>query len=446
MNQTLIILVRLMKKSNKKNKNLNYSKMKKQILIAGLLLVTALTFGQKKEIKSAQKAIKSGNFSEAIATLSSVESLVSSSELSIKEQYYLVLGQAYLGDAGNNFEKLNAAADSFEKVTSLNKNTKYASDVENGLQETTNALITSAQLDQKSNNYLEGSKKTYRGYTLSKKDTVFLYYAALFATEGKDYDNSIKYYEELIDLGYTGIKEEFYATKKGTKEEDKFNTKEERDLLVRKGEYVIPRSSFSKSKKADILKTMTTIYIIKGENEKAASLMKEARKEAPNDVSLMHAEAEMYYKGGDMVSYKKVISEIIEKDPNNADLYYNLGVASNKNGEKEAALEYYSKAIELNPDYAEALINIAQLILDGEAPIIEEMNALGTSNADYEKYDLLKEKKNELYREAVPYLEAASRLRPDSMDIVRTLKGIYGLLGMEDKEKTMKAKLDSNGG
>lgn len=418
--------------------------MKKQILIAGLLLVTAFTFGQKKEIKTAEKAIKSGNFSEAIATLTSIESLVSNAETSIKEQYYLVLGQAYLGDAGNNFDKLNAAADSFEKVTSLNKNSKYASDVEIGLQETTNALIMSAQLDQKSNNYIEGSKKTYRSYTLSKKDTIFLYYAALFATEGKDYDSSIKYYEELIELGYTGIKEEFYATKKGTNEEDKFNTKEERDEFVRKGEYVIPRSSFSNSKKADILKTMTTIYIIKGENEKAASLMKEARKEAPDDIGLMHAEAEMYYKSGDMVNYKEVISDIIKKDPNNPDLYYNLGVASNKNGEKEEALEYYTKAIELNPEYTEALINKAQIILDGEAPIIEEMNALGNSNADYEKYDLLKEKKNDLYREALPYLESASKLRPESMDIVRTLKGIYGLLGMDVKEKAMNAILDSN--
>ena len=42
--------------------------MKKQILIAGFLMASAITFGQKKEIKIAQKAIKSGNFSEAIST------------------------------------------------------------------------------------------------------------------------------------------------------------------------------------------------------------------------------------------------------------------------------------------------------------------------------------------------------------------------------------------
>jgi tetratricopeptide (TPR) repeat protein len=422
--------------------------MKKQFLIAGLLLVSAITFGQKKEIKTAQKAVNSGKFSEAMSTLKGVEGLVSNAESSVKEQYYLVKGQAYLGDANNNYEKLDAAASSFEKVLSLNKNSKYASEAQIGLQETTNALLTSAQLDQKSQKFVDGSKKIYRGYTLSKKDTIYLYYAASLAKDGKDYISSIKYYEELIDLGYTGIKEEFYATKKGTKEESKFNSKEERDLVLRKGEYVIPRSKFSKSKKGAILKNMIYIYLNNGENEKAAQLIKNARAESPNDKNLMYTEAEMYYNSGDMVNYKKIINELIKKDPNNPDLYYNLGVASSKNGEKKEALSYYTKAIELNPDYTEALINKAQLILDGESAIVEEMNKLADSNnsADWDKYDELKIEKNNVYKEALPYLESASRLRPDSMDIVRTLKGIYSQLGMDDKDKAMKAILEKNQG
>ena len=145
-----------------------------------------------------------------------------------------------------------------------------------------------------------------------------------------------------------------------------------------------------------------------------------------------------------MTNYKKIINELIKSDPNNPDLYYNLGVASARNGEKKEAMEYYSKAIELNPDYAEALINKAQLILDGERTIIDEMNSLGTSNADYDRYDVLKEEKNKLYSDALPYLESASRLRPESMDIVKTLKGIYGLLSMDAKEKEMGLILEQN--
>ena len=418
--------------------------MKKQILIAGLLMVSAITFGQKKEIKSAQKAIKSGEFTEAIATLNGVEGLIPNADSNLQELYYLVKAEAYIGGAGNDYEKMDIAAEAYEKVLSLNKKSKYAVEAKLGLQEMINILLMSAQLDQTSKEYLKGSKKIYRGYRLSKKDTIYLYYAASLAKDGQAYDDAIKYYEELIDVSYTGVKEEFYATKKGTKEESKFESVEERNLALKKGEYIIPRSKFSKSKKGTILKNMTFIYINNGENEKATLLMKKAREESPDDVSLMYAQAEMYYKSGDMINYKKIINEVIINDPTNPDLYYNLGVASTKNNEKEEALIYYTKAIELNPDCIEALINKAQLILDGESAIVEEMNALGTSNSDYDKYDLLKIKKNDIYREALPYLESASRVRPESMDIVITLKGIYGMLGMDEEENAMKAIIENN--
>ena len=418
--------------------------MKKQILIAGLLIVSAITFGQKKEIKSAQKYIKSGEFTEAIATLKGVEGLIPNADSNLQELYYLVKAEAYIGGAGNDYEKMDIAADAYEKVLSLNKKSKYAVEAKLGLQEMINILLMSAQLDQTSKEYLKGSKKIYRGYRLSKKDTIYLYYAASLAKDGQDYNAAINYYEELIDLGYTGIKEEFYATKKGTKEETKFGTKEERNIALKKGEYIIPRSTFTKSKKGGILSNMTFIYINEGETEKATLLMKKAREESPDDINLMYAEAKMYYESGDMINYKKIINEVIINDPNNPDLYYNLGVASAKNDEKEEALIYYTKAIELNPDYIEALINKAQLILDGESAIVEEMNALGTSNSDYDKYDLLKIKKNDIYREALPYLESASRLRPESMDIVITLKGIYGMLGMDEEENAMKAIIENN--
>jgi tetratricopeptide (TPR) repeat protein len=417
--------------------------MKKQLIVIGLLLVSATTFAQKKEIKTAQKSIKSGNFTEAITTLASIEGLVDKADSSIKEQYSLILAQAYLGAANNDFEKLNLAANLFEKVL-LNKSSKYAADANKGLEETNIALRNSAALDQKSKNYLEGSKKIYRSYKINNKDTLNLYFAAILAQMAKDYNTSIIHYEELMSIGYTGITEEFYATKKDTKEETKFPSKVNRDFNIKSGEFFMPKNKYTKSKKGEILKNMILIYLEKGEKEKAKGLFKMAKIELPNDKDLMIREAEMYYLSDDMMSYKIIINKLIKSDPNNSELYFNLGVASNKNSEKEKAMEYYSMAIELNPDYAEALINKAQLILDGERTIIDEMNSLGTSNADYDRYDVLKEQKNKLYLEALPYLESASRLRPESMDIVKTLKGIYGLLGMDTKEKEMRIILDQN--
>ena len=417
--------------------------MKKQILIAGLLMISAITFGQKKEIKTAEKAIKAGNFSEAMSVLKSAESLISNADSNLKEHYYYAKGKAYLGGAEDNFENLNIAGDSFDKVLSLNPNSKYKKDVENGIQELRAALINSAIVDQKTKKNEEASNKLYRAYKINKEDTSILYYAAGNAVNAKNYNKALEYYQELIDLGYTGIKKEYYATNKESNEPKKFASKEKRNEGLKGGEYILPKDKNSESSRGDILRNMTLMYVSTGDTEKAKALMIKARQENPDDIALMKAEAEMYYKAGDMAAYKKIINEVISKDPNNPELYYNLGVASSKNGEKEEAIKYYTKALELNPDYAEALINKSQLILNKEGAIVEEMNALGTSTADYNRYDELKIVKDNLYKEVIPYLEKASELRPKNMELLRTLKNIYSNLGMDDKSKAIKAKISS---
>ena len=216
-------------------------------------------------------------------------------------------------------------------------------------------------------------------------------------------------------------------------------------MVCKSGDFINPVDKTTDSKRGDILRNMTLIYVSTDNSEKAKELIKKARKENPDDIALMRAEAEMYYNAGDMVGYKKIINEVISKDPNNPELYYNLGVASKKNNEVEAAMKFYDKAIELKPDYVEAIINKADLILSKEGEIIEEMNSLGTSNADYDRYDELKEAKNDIYMEALPYLEKASELRNTDADLIRTLKNIYSLLALDDKAKMMKTRLEELG-
>ena len=167
--------------------------MKKQILIVGLLMISALTFGQKKEIKTAQKEIKNGNFSEAISTLKGAEVLISNADSSVKEQYYLVIGQAYLGGAGNDYNKMNSAADAFEKVIKLNKNGKYSADAEIGLSQISDALINSAILDQNAKNNKIAAKKLYRSYNIKKQDS------SLKDNQISDLENKVRMLENKIN-------------------------------------------------------------------------------------------------------------------------------------------------------------------------------------------------------------------------------------------------------
>ena len=405
-------------------------------------MISALTFGQKKEIRSAEKAIKSGNFSEAISVLEQADGLIANADKTIKSQYYLAKGDAYLGDAGDSVDKLKIAADSFLKAKEVDPNGKYTAELENRMNDLRTAIVNSAMKDQESKNYVSASEKLYTGYRINKIDTSFLYYAANNALNGKNVETALDYYKMLLDVGYTGIVKEYYATNKETNLVKKFDTKDGRDIGLKNGPYINPIDKNSDSKTAEILKNMTFLYNSKGETDKVAELITQARKENPNDIELMKTEAFIYYKSGDMEKFKAIINEVIDRDPDNPELYFNLGVASNKNGEMEAAMGYYTKALELNPDYAEALINKAQLILDKDNGMIEEMNALGTSTADYNRYDELQEDRINMFKEALPYLEKASNLRKDNIQLMRTLKNIYSQLGMDDKAKEMRTRLE----
>jgi tetratricopeptide (TPR) repeat protein len=139
--------------------------------------------------------------------------------------------------------------------------------------------------------------------------------------------------------------------------------------------------------------------------------------------------------------FQELMSEAIAQDPNNANLYYNLAVVTSDLGEKEAARKYYEKAIEIDANYENAYLNLVALILEGEEKIVEEMNSLGTSAADNAKYDKLKTKREEIYKECVPILKSLIEISKN-VDAIKTLMNIYGTLGDTEGFKEMKALLN----
>ena len=415
--------------------------MKTRILITGLAFVSAISFGQKKEIKKAEKAIRSNEYSEALTSLAEAEALLGSADNETKAQFYAVKGEALLGAAGSDDAKLKASAEAF--TTALSMDSKLESQLAPQLQNLRAALINGAIKNQNAQQYKQATEKLYASYMVTKKDTSDLYFAAGNAVNGKDYDTALKYYQMLLDLNYTGAVKEYVATNKETGEVESFDNENLRNIAVKTGEFIKPEAKVAESRKGEILRNMTLIYLENGDNAKATDLMKAARAESPNDVYLMRADADMSYKMGDVARYNELMNKIVASDPDNPEIYFNLGVGSGEIGNNEKAVEYYKKALELKPDYEAALINLSVVKLSGEDKLVEQMNALGNSPADNKKYDELKEQRKQIYTETVPYLTKALELNPNNSEVIRTLMNIYGQLGEDAKYKEMKAKLDA---
>ena len=215
-----------------------------------------------------------------------------------------------------------------------------------------------------------------------------------------------------------------------------------RDISVKAGTHDNSRNVKSESKVGEIAKNVALIYIEQGKTDEAIAAIEKAKKSNPNDLNLILSEANVYYKMGDHDKYKVLIKKALELDPNNVDLVFNLGVFAAQENQFEEAKGYYNKAIEMDSGYKNAYMNMAALILDQEQVIIDEMNNLGTSAADNKKYDELKEKRQQLYKDAVPYLRSVLDLDQSDVGAARTLMNIYSALDDMPNFKAMKAKVE----
>jgi len=416
--------------------------MKKQIIIGLALLVNLFVFAQKDEIKAAEKAIKNGNYADAKAAIVSAEGLIGSADDKTKAKFYLLKGQAlYANGIGSNAD-IDAAIESLNMVETVEgSNGKYSGDVAELKQAMLSNFLTKGQSDLEEKQYVKSSVNFEKAYKMSPKDTLYLYYAASTAVSGQDYDKALEYYNELKDMKFKGNVMLYTAVNKETNEEDSFDSKSLRDISVKAGTHIKPEDKRAESKSAEIAKNIALIYIAKGENEKAAKAMKDARQENPDDLNLLISEANIMLKLDKRDEFKRLMEEATVKDPNNAELQYNLGVIAAEGSDNESAIKYYKRAIELDPNYADAHNNMAVIILDKDQQIVEKMNALGTSAADNKKYDEYKLQRLDVYKEALPHLESAFKLKPN-VYTARTLANIYSALDETAKYKEMKAKVE----
>ncbi|MCK8482064.1 tetratricopeptide repeat protein [Psychroserpens algicola] len=417
--------------------------MKKQIVVALALLVSTMSFSQKSELKAAEKAIKTGNFADAKSAIQSAESLIGGADDKLKAKFYFLKGQALYANGTASNSDIDAAIESFNKVSDVEGSSKgkYTVQVNTLKTEILNNFLTKANSALQSKDYVKSSIGFEKAYRMSPQDTLYLYYAASTAVTGQDYETSLKYYEELRDLGYQGVETQYLAVNKESGEEELFDNQLMRDASVRAGSHIAPKQKNTESKSAEIVKNIALIHLSNGDNEKAISAMKDAREQNPDDLGLLISEANVHLKMGNKDRFKELMQEATTKDPDNAELQYNLGVIAGEAGEVDAAKSYYEKAIALDPSYADAYNNMAVLILGQEKEIFDQMNALGTSAADDRKYEELQGQKQKLYESAIPFLETTLKLKPKSIQAAKTLMNIYSALSMTDKFQDMKAKV-----
>ena len=123
---------------------------------------------------------------------------------------------------------------------------------------------------------------------------------------------------------------------------------------------------------------------------------------------------------GDPQELVKMVDDALAKDPQNKDLWNGRAIMFNSMKNYDEAINSFAKVVELDPKDHQAAFNLGLLHIYKADALNEEMSKRDyKSNAEW-KAD--QDKVIASYKAAVPVLEAAYELNPNSLPTVETLK------------------------
>ncbi len=135
-----------------------------------------------------------------------------------------------------------------------------------------------------------------------------------------------------------------------------------------------------------------------------------------------------------------------EANPKNKSLLFTLGALYDEKNNDAEAIKYYGKALKIDPAYYDANLNHAVIYLDQAKEVFKEMDALLDNRGNFtdaEKGEELGDKYDSILEKALPYLEAANKVKPDDMAVMQRMLQIYRTLEMDDKAKAVAEKINS---
>mgnify|MGYP001378044298 CR=1 FL=1 len=418
------------------------------------IVLIALCFNvhaQKKELRKIDKLVLESFWEEAKDELETSKSLILSSEDKYKAQFYF-----YDAKVSNELKDFKNAINSLNNLNKLNPNsnlpTKLELEYSNLGIVISNSVVNSAVTDNQNSNFLDAAEKLIMAYEMDMdKNIDYLYFAAGSAVNGKDYDLSLEYYVKLKNMGYTGIVDEYFVTNNETGVEEKVS-QTEYDLLKSSKDYSNPRIGQTESRFPEIVKNIALIYLQQGKIDLAEAAINEAREVTPTDLNLILNQADLFIRISNdsdndekMLLYRNKFKEsmklAISLAPENGILYYNLGVIAARENELEDAEAYYLKAIDLKPDYTDAYLNLYDIYRVKSSKMVEEMDNLGFSKQDTNKYDELKELRLSQWKKVLPMFERWYEIDSQSVEALKVLASINNVLGNEEAYKQYQAKI-----
>lgn len=391
--------------------------MKKTILLIAFLISVAGAYAQKGKVASAQTLKDSQKLDKALEAIN--EAIDPNNEKAEKSidwpKTWEVRGDIYRAiyqSKDANVKKLaddplKTALESYKKALELDEKGKNANAVKISL-----TLLISDFTDQavkafNENKYesalasfksileIEGMPIMQEADKSAAVDTVIIFNAGLAAYNAEKYEEAVKYYKEAAKYEYNGART-----------------------------YELIASS----------------YINMQDTVQALTALHEGFERYPENSAILVLMINIYLNANKVEDAMKYLDLAIKQDPENASFYFARGSLYDKIGQQDNAIMAYEKAIELKPDYFDAYYNLGAIYYNQGVKQVEIANAIPSNQQG--KYEIEKNKADEHFKKAIPYMEKASEINPEDTYSLESLKTLYYRLKMMDKFDEVNKKLE----
>lgn len=392
-----------------------------------MFLATCSSFAQKSELKDLEKAVKKNNTTEAVSLIGQLEKLLPNATEDQTAAYYFYKAQTEisLGNSSKAIETINKLL-AFENETKSKKYTTEIMPIKNDLLA---QLVDEAIGFRKNNDFKKSSRLFEQAYKLNTADTLYLFYAASDAVNGKDFDFAESKYKDLINMNFDGASDTYVATSQITGKVQSFGTdKKARDLAVKNGTHSKPETEFNKSVKPELYNNLSQILLNKQNYSEAEQYVLKANELDPDNINTLMNVLFLYYNTNRMNKYEEYANKGLEKFPDNEVLLYNLAVIQLGNGKTDLAKQHLDKIIKNNPNHFDALKALGNIELQKDADVTNRINALpNTASTDKKRAELMQEKKT-VYENALDYFQKAQKVNANDEGLNNLIVQIQSFL------------------
>lgn len=228
------------------------------------------------------------------------------------------------------------------------------------------------------------------------KDTIYdqyRYYAAIFAIQAEMHDEAIALLEDMKDGEYEATVVNQFLYQEYVAINDTVNfVRVLKDAVVR-----FPKEPW-------FLQNLINFYIFSGQTEQALVYLTEAIEREP-----------------EVGQYRLIKGNIL----------------ANENRFEEAAMEY-EKALEVEPTLADAKAGQGRIYYNQAV----KMNEDAAYISDAKEYKKALKEMNEMFKKSLPFFEEAHRMDPENRDYMVTLRTLYYRFEMEAEYEAISAELN----